>query len=747
MASLQRQALDFGADTLKDIVASVQYPFVSEENFLRGAGSFEGATYHLDEIAKIREPMGRGEYPLIEDALMSVMEKVPEPITETLGDPRMQYNMQYIPVIGGAFNAIIRQMLKRIPDTHGVGKDPNLINNAATQNQAGMATFYQGSPHTFDKPDSSFIGTGQGAARYGHGLYWTADKDLAKSYAETVAEPDLSDVFIKGEPYEMDKTHIMHERIANNISDGMEPEHALESAKMEAESMLEDYIRDSREYGGDIPKSAFDDVEYVKNLKPEDISVRQKRRNLYTVDIDDDSIDQMLDLDTTIDEQPYIMDRLPEIAKRLDEMGFDGQEFVDNNMFETGNTFRKRLEGKLFGAYNASKFMDESGIPGSRHFDGLHSDSADNIVTFRDDIITALTRENLDTGVKTPLNSFTGPGAKQGGAISMFDDPFKMTRDQAHQLPWEDRGVWHPVGLDKKMNKPIQDMSRETIEINKPQISQMNIESLKDAYLIGLLGDRTDAGKMLTQIGDLRLDEPLRLEGGRGFMWDNPESAWASNNTVITKLMNSIREAEDMGRRPVGVFMPTKHDASNFNNMLTDTVLQMIRSSDLDPKTINNFNAELRKVRPEWEGIDDPDSMRKLETNGALRHEFNRIAGLKKYQDAGFPSFDEARFAITDPKLMNTPLHQTGMGFGEFTGKIVDNPIQPHRTYNTQLEGSYLGELENGLPRDFFWKDWRDRKILEGKTHINQRASSAARGHPTQVVTPEWIDMILKALQ
>jgi hypothetical protein len=41
---------------------------------------------------------------------------------------------------------------------------------------------YHGSPHKFDKADSSNIGTGEGAQAYGHGLYWAEDKGVAESY-------------------------------------------------------------------------------------------------------------------------------------------------------------------------------------------------------------------------------------------------------------------------------------------------------------------------------------------------------------------------------------------------------------------------------------------------------------------------------------------------------------------------------------------------------------------------------------
>ena len=44
------------------------------------------------------------------------------------------------------------------------------------------ATVWHGSPHKFDKFDSSKIGTGEGAQAYGHGLYLAESPDVAKTY-------------------------------------------------------------------------------------------------------------------------------------------------------------------------------------------------------------------------------------------------------------------------------------------------------------------------------------------------------------------------------------------------------------------------------------------------------------------------------------------------------------------------------------------------------------------------------------
>src|SRR5574343_527293 len=46
---------------------------------------------------------------------------------------------------------------------------------------------YHGSPHKFDKADSSKIGTGEGAQAYGHGLYWAESPVVANAYANVGA--------------------------------------------------------------------------------------------------------------------------------------------------------------------------------------------------------------------------------------------------------------------------------------------------------------------------------------------------------------------------------------------------------------------------------------------------------------------------------------------------------------------------------------------------------------------------------
>ena len=57
-----------------------------------------------------------------------------------------------------------------------------------TLNPQTGAIVWHGSPHKFDKFDSSKIGTGEGAQAYGHGLYFAESPEVAGQYAANVKD-------------------------------------------------------------------------------------------------------------------------------------------------------------------------------------------------------------------------------------------------------------------------------------------------------------------------------------------------------------------------------------------------------------------------------------------------------------------------------------------------------------------------------------------------------------------------------
>ena len=79
------------------------------------------------------------------------------------------------------------------PERHGDGKSEPLA----------AITVYHGSPHDFDRFDSSRIGTGEGAQAFGHGLYFAENKNIAMWYHESLTQQTL-DVTINGKRAHID---------------------------------------------------------------------------------------------------------------------------------------------------------------------------------------------------------------------------------------------------------------------------------------------------------------------------------------------------------------------------------------------------------------------------------------------------------------------------------------------------------------------------------------------------------------
>ena len=67
-----------------------------------------------------------------------------------------------------------------------------LTNMLATSTSAPGFRAYHGSPHSFEKFDTSKIGTGEGAQAYGHGLYVAESENVAKSYRDQLSRTDYT---------------------------------------------------------------------------------------------------------------------------------------------------------------------------------------------------------------------------------------------------------------------------------------------------------------------------------------------------------------------------------------------------------------------------------------------------------------------------------------------------------------------------------------------------------------------------
>lgn len=204
--------------------------------------------------------------------------------------------------------------------------------NAATRGQAG-AIVWHGSPHKFDKFDSSKIGTGEGAQAYGHGLYLAESPQVAGSYSGKLS----SELTYNGK--------------------AMQRESGKNSRDSAAWALyLADGDKAAAKASGLAKPELIDALDPAK-LKP--------GGQMYKVDLPDDQIARMLDWDKPLSQQaPEVQAMAQDLMKTSTPNPLSWMANGDaSGMNMTGKQFLSSLQGGEFQ-------MQKAGIPGIRYLDG-----------------------------------------------------------------------------------------------------------------------------------------------------------------------------------------------------------------------------------------------------------------------------------------------------------------------------------------------------------------------------------------
>lgn len=312
-------------------------------------------------------------------------------------------------------------------------------------------------------------------------------------------------------------------------------------------------------------------------------------------------------------------------------------------------------------------------------------------------------------------------------------------------------GYWHPIGDGKKLPVPVSEMKADRTDAGvllpwKPA----SPEQMQGGAIMRLHGDRSIAGQNLNGIGDTKFIDPVYLGGGYDFMRTPGTSGiWASDVGAAKGLQNKIDEAAKLGDGNVfGVYSSMGANSMNYNTMMADALLEQIKAGKLTKKAIKSFDKQLQEIRPEWRGLLAPESRDALEKNGALRHAFVDRMQLDEFQNAGFPNIAYTRWAITDPKLLNEPMYSNGLAIGKMRpgANTIQNPSNPHKTYNTQVAGDYFGGFEKSVPLEVMYPDFIKQRRAIGAPESGD-IRSFQLGGPIQPANQEWLDGVMNYLE
>jgi hypothetical protein len=173
-------------------------------------------------------------------------------------------------------------------------------------------TVVHGSPFRWDKIDPRKVGTGEGAAAYGHGALYVAEdygvgdayrKNLSKSRYRNTDPMEL--LLVDGVPiqkaYDIDYDHGEALRRAIDSGDKMEVRLALQDRLDKWRGYVDDQDYPYQDYAADkvgAYESLIRDLDSGKNIE------NAAHGYLYELDLPDETIDKMLDWDKPLSEQP-----------------------------------------------------------------------------------------------------------------------------------------------------------------------------------------------------------------------------------------------------------------------------------------------------------------------------------------------------------------------------------------------------------------------------------------------------------
>lgn len=254
---------------------------------------------------------------------------------------------------------------------------------------------YHGSQASFDKFDHSFMGSGEGAQAYGWGTYVSEVEGIAKAYAKQNTAKRNTEYTIAKRAYEDAETE--YKNLTNYIADSelninMYNIPSLESYKKKLEmykekgiqhwvevyeqrvERVEKSIKEERERIEEYKLKQKEAYQLMDEAKKKLDSIEKPKRNLYSVDIPDDTGRNYIGWDEPLGAAKIM--RLPKVFKadgwEYKKVGMYDTYKIDGNEHEvwlepsltTGKELYRDLTNALGSDKAASEFLSKAGFVG-----------------------------------------------------------------------------------------------------------------------------------------------------------------------------------------------------------------------------------------------------------------------------------------------------------------------------------------------------------------------------------------------
>lgn len=273
---------------------------------------------------------------------------------------------------------------------------------------------YHGSQASFDHFDHSFMGSGEGAQAYGWGTYVSEVEGIAKAYAKQNANKHIRpQAYYKGEKLTNPTGIVIGVFNRMNVDDV--------SAKEAIARLIEEREKKMNATGYSTLRPRLQkEIDRLKELNPDDFEIRYPERNLYSVDIPDDTGRNYIGWDEPLGAAKIM--RLPKVFKadgweykkvgQYDTYKIDGNEnevWLEPSL-TTGKELYRDLTNALGSDKAASEFLSKAGFVGvkviAQRNAGGNKEGNMNYVIFDENNaqITNHTKFSLKDNQGNPLN-------------------------------------------------------------------------------------------------------------------------------------------------------------------------------------------------------------------------------------------------------------------------------------------------------------------------------------------------------
>lgn len=379
-----------------------------------------------------------------------------------------------------------------------------------------------------------------------------------------------------------------------------------------------------------------------------------------------------------------------------------------------------------------------------------------NILTSAYGSLEDVARRNIEASRRQEID----PGASIGAVtLAMGATPFGLPGQAALGAgpiigvggPRRAENLWHGIS-QVKLPKPVSEM-QASIEAAPVAERKITPADLQGGWLLPAIGDRSMASAELTGVGGNRFADPVALQGGHGYMPANTErgAIWASNKGVISGLEKKAGTLAESGDPVYFPYTAMGERAVDFSHHVADTLAEMLPYSKISNASKGEFNMAMRAGGGDFGSISDwpglgSEGLRDYLSgaSGGTRNKFAKTVDTAKFQQMGLPSAAEARFAVTDPRLLDVKTGDTGLSVSRLDPQAPR--VDPaHNTYDTALPGQYVGGLGTSVPKELFYPDLIQAYEKMGYPPLRHDylMSRSPVGAPiAQKADQEWVDMV-----